>query len=252
MWAQGIAGFDAAGGSNIGSAVGPTIDMGISAIFPNNGITYLSPNISGFSLAGQLRNAQKPGADTATNQNIGNGHSLTANYAMGPLSVGAGMSENKSEAGATSLATALTGNANMKVKGTFIGAGYDLGVAKVNVVYLTSDASGVPTASTINAGGTAWGINGSVPMGQTRLVAGYYTGKSENNNVEDGKATMYHLTGFYDLSKRTSLFANYQSVNNDAKYGANGMLFGLNTGSSVQRFSIGSANAFTVGVRHTF
>jgi predicted porin len=252
MWAQGVAGFDAAGGSNIGSAVSPVIDMGISAIFPNNGITYLSPNISGFSLAGQYRNAQKPGADTATNQNIGNGHSLTANYAMGPLSVGAGMSENKSEAGATALATALTGNANMKVKGTFIGAGYDLGVAKVNVVYLTSDASGVPTSSTINAGGSAWGINGSVPMGQARLVAGYYTGKSETSNVEDGKATMYHLTGFYDLSKRTSLFANYQSVNNDAKHGANGMIFGLNTGSSVQRFSIGSANAFTVGVRHTF
>jgi predicted porin len=251
MWAQGIAGFDAAGGSNIGSAVSPTIDMGISSIFPNNGITYLSPNIGGFSLAGQLRNAQKPGANTAINQSIGNGHSLTANYAMGPVSVGAGMSENRSETVATTQ-TAFTGAANMKVKGTFVGAGYDLGVAKVNVVYLKADASGIPTASTIDAGGSTWGINGSVPMGQIRLVAGYYTGKSESNNVQDGKANMYHLTGFYDLSKRTSLFANYQSVKNDTKYGANGMLFALNQGSSVARSTVGGSNAFTVGIRHTF
>jgi hypothetical protein len=51
------------------------------------------------------------------------------------------------------------------------------------------------------------------------------------------------------------LFANYQSVNNDAKYanvaGA-GMMFGLNTGSAVGRTTIGGASAFTVGVRHTF
>ncbi len=250
MWAQGIAGFDAAGGSNIGSAVGPTIDMGISAIFPNNGITYLSPNIGGFSAAAQYRNAQKPGADTATNQSIGNGHSLTANYAMGPVSVGAGMSENKFES--QDGITALTGAANLKSKGTFVGAGYDMGVAKINVVYLANSISGVPTSSSADVDNTAWGINGSVPMGQIRLVAGYYTGKQKDTNVESAKANMYHLTGFYDLSKRTSLFANYQNVNNDAKFGANGLLFGLNTGSSVGRYTVGGSNAFTVGVRHTF
>ncbi len=251
MWAQGIAGFDAAGGSNIGSAVGPTIDMGISAIFPNNGITYLSPNIGGFSAAAQYRNAQKPGSDTATNRDIGNGHSLTANYAMGPVSVGAGMSENKSEAVATTQ-TAFTGAANIKVKGTFVGAGYDMGVAKINVVYLNSDISGVPTSSSVNVDTSAWGINGSVPMGQVRLVAGYYTGKQKDTNVDSAKASMYHLTGFYDLSKRTSLFANYQNVNNDTRFGADGLMFGLNTGSAVPRATVGGSNAFTVGVRHTF
>jgi predicted porin len=252
MWAQGIAGFDAAGGSNIGSAVGPAIDMGITAVFPNNTMTYLSPNIGGFSAAAQYRNAQKPGANTSTNNNVGNGYSLTANYAMGPVSVGAGMSENKLELGDDTTTTALSGNSNAKIKGTFLGAGYDMGVAKVNVLYLKSDAEGNPTATTINANADAWGVNGSVPMGQIRLVAGYYSAKSKNDNVEDGKATMYHLTGFYDLSKRTSLFANYQNVNNDSKYGQGGMLFALSQGSSVARYTIGSANAFTVGVRHTF
>ena len=251
MWAQGIAGFDAAGGSNIGSAVGPAIDMGITSVFPNNTVTYLTPNISGFSAAAQYRNSQKPGADTATNRDIGNGHSLTANYAMGPLSVGAGMSENKLELAATTHAT-LTGAANGKVKGTFVGAGYDMGVAKINVLYLTSDASGVPTSSTINIDNSAWGINGSVPMGQVRLVAGYYTGKQKTANVDSADASMYHLTGFYDLSKRTSLFANYQNVNNNTRFGANGLMFALNQGSSVARDTIGSSNAFTVGVRHTF
>jgi predicted porin len=119
-------------------------------------------------------------------------------------------------------------------------------------VYLASSLSGLPTASSTDVDNTAWGINGSVPMGQIRLVAGYYTGKQKDTNVDSAKANMYHLTGFYDLSKRTSLFANYQNVNNDAKFGADGMMFGLSTGSSVGRYTVGSSNALTVGVRHTF
>ena len=89
-------------------------------------------------------------------------------------------------------------------------------------------------------------------MGQVRLVAGYYTGKQKTANVVSADASMYHLTGFYDLSKRTSLFANYQNVNNNTRFGANGLMFALNQGSSVARDTIGSSNAFTVGVRHTF
>jgi predicted porin len=252
MWAQGIAGFDAAGGSNIGSAVGPAIDMGITAVFPNNTLTYLSPNISGFSGAGQVRMAQKPGATTASNNSIGNGYSLTGNYAMGALSFGAGLSENNAEVGVDTGTVALTGNSNAKFKGRFFGAGYDMGVAKVNLVYLQSDVEGNPTAATINLKSDAWGLNGSIPLGQVRLVGGYYSGKIQTSGVETANATMYHLTSFYDLSKRTSLFGNYQSTNNDNKYGQGGMMFGLNTGSAVGRYTVGSSSAFTVGIRHTF
>jgi GBP family porin len=251
MWAQGIAGFDAAGGSNIGSAVGPAIDMGITAVFPNNTLTYLSPNISGFSGAGQVRMAQKPGATTAANNYNGNGYSLTGNYAMGALSVGAGLSENKFEQ-APAANAAFTGVSDAKNKGRFFGIGYDMGVAKVNLVFLQADVEGNPNANATNIKRDAWGVNGSIPLGQVRLVGGYYTGTVKTVGVETANSTMYHLTSFYDLSKRTSLFANYQSVNNDAKYAAGGMMFGLNTGSAVPRSTIGGSSAFTVGVRHTF
>jgi predicted porin len=244
FWGQGVAGFDAAGGSNIGSAVGPVINMGLSAIFPQNTITYLSPNIGGFSAAGQIRNADKP-STTVANRSAGDGYSATVNYTMGPVSVGGGLMENK-------LDTTVPANstADQKKTGNFLGAGYDMGVAKINAVYLTAKEEGIPSVGT-TAKLNTWGLNGSVPFGAVTLIAGYYNGNEKNGagtKVGDGK--MYHLTGIYALSKRSSLFANYQSVNNNRSF-AN-TVFGLNTGSNVGTETAGGSNAFTVGLRHTF
>jgi predicted porin len=268
MWAKGVAVFDAAGGSNIGSAVTPVIDLGISNVFNDNAITYHSPDISGFSAHGQYRLASKPGSDNPKGN--GDGYSATALYANGPVSVGGGMSENKTNATSAiglallALDPTLLGNVSLngliasdtKIKGNFIGAGYDLGVAKINAVYMTSEitslgGTNVLLSATDKVKTSTWGINGSIPLGSVKLIAGYYSIDAKENGTEINDSTMFHLSGIYSLSKRTSLFANYQSVKNTNK--ANHIqLIGLNTGSSFRTATLGTASAFTAGIRHEF
>jgi predicted porin len=268
MWANGVAVFDAAGGANIGSAVTPVIDLGISNIFNDNAITYHSPDIGGFSAHGQYRAASKPGADNP--RGYGDGYAATALYVNGPVSVGGGVSENKYSvtsavsAALAALNTTLLGNVSLnnllavdtKVKGSFVGAGYDMGVAKINAVYLTSEFTEINGGNAL-LGATdkpktsTWGINGSLPLGSVKLIAGYYNATGKDTGEEFLDSRMYHLGAIYSLSKRTSLFSNYQNVNNSNK--TNHIpLIGLNTGSSFRTATSGSASAFTVGVRHEF
>jgi predicted porin len=252
MWAQGIAQFDAAGGANIGSAVSPAIDMGLTSVFPKNTVTYLSPNFNGLTVNLQSRMGGKPAsnADDAYLNKLGDGYSGTALYSAGAMTVGAGVSENKAMSFAdTEDTTDNTSGTATRTRGLFVGAGYDLGVAKVNVLFMEAKLKDMSDNSVIGKQDTL-GVNGVVPFGATRLVAGYYTTKSKDDaGVKNGKGTMFHLTGFYDLSKRTSVFANYQSVKN-----SDDTVFpmGLNTGSAVRTLTNGTASAITVGVRHSF
>jgi hypothetical protein len=177
-WGNGVAGFDVTGGSNLGSAVASTLNLQTSKVFVDNSIHYVSPNLSGLTLAATyVVNDSSTGA-TIANAMKGD-KSATANYSINGVRLGAGYMKSN-----------LT-------KGYFFAAGYDFGFANVNAIY--QDATDA----------NSYGVNAAVPLvGALSATAGYYT--DAGNTFLKGKGSSTNLGLIYALSKRTRLFANYQ------------------------------------------
>lgn len=218
FWGNGVAAYDVTGGSNVGSAVSSVLNLGTSKIFVDNSIKYVSPSISGVTVA-----ATYVVNDSATGATIASAtkgdYSATANYAAGPIGVGAGYMKSD------------------LAKGYFVAAGYDAGVAKINAIFQSTD--GVYYAGTARS----TGVNAAVPLtGELTLTAGYYKDSGAGTYLyQDGSSTQAGL--IYALSKRTKLFANYQHTTGG---------IGLNTGLSTPTASSGVGSAYTVGLGHSF
>jgi predicted porin len=218
FWGNGVAAYDVTGGSNVGSAVASVLNLGTSKIFVDNSIKYVSPSISGVTVAATyVVNTSSTGATIASATE--GDYSATANYAAGPVGVGAGLMKSD-----------LT-------KGYFIAGGYDAGVAKINAVF--QRAENVATGLTARTAG----VNTAVPLsGELTLTAGYYKDSGDGAVVYGaGSSTQAGL--IYALSKRTKLFANYQHTTG---------VVGLNLGLSTPTASAGVGSAYTVGLGHAF
>lgn len=218
FWGNGVAAFDVTGGGNMGSSVDAVLKLNLSPVFSANSIQYVAPTIGGLNVAAtyQLNDSATAKADAT--------YSVAALYAAGPVSAGAGYAE-----------TAGVLNANTPTKGYFVGAGYDAGVAKINALYMSSK----PTAAG-SVDSTVWGLNAGVPVSAAvMLTAGYY-----DYDMAGTSAKVTSIGAKYALSKRTTLFANYQNA-------TSGTVIGLNTGTTSPA-STAAGNAFTVGVGHSF
>jgi predicted porin len=175
----------------------------------SNSIHYSSPKIGGVSgTASYGFGEDKTAALSATNNT-----SLQANYAQGPLMVGA----------AYQKATSQTVNSD--IEHNLVGASYDLGVAKLTGSYQTAKIN-VTKDKEYQFGVT-------VPMGAVTLSAGYADSQSKTSGVTlNGSG--YALIAVYDLSKRTSVYGGYESTKVQA------------TGTETK------VSNMAVGVRHTF
>jgi len=216
-YAAGVFGFDVTGAHNMGSSVSSLLFQGTSGVFVDNAIGYTTPTMSGLSASGTYINADTQGGCPGGACAKGD-YSAVANYSDGALSIGGGYSKRKAE--------------GMAGSGKFGGIGYDFGVAKVNLLYQTSDLNGSST-----------GVNASLPItGALTLWAGYYKDKVGNEGGVEGTTTA--ITALYTLSPRTRLFANIQSTTGDTT---------LNKGtSSTGAVADAGSKATTVGVAHSF
>jgi len=216
LWGNAAGAFDVTGGDNMGSFVGSVINKSASSIFGDNMIKYVSPNINGLNIG--LSYYGQTSAASAVGTTTKNDYSLGATYGIGALSLGAGYGNRTVAGGAGRV--------------TFLGAGYDLGIAKVNAVYL----------DTANLGSTT-GFNVGAPVpGFAALSAhvGYY--KDSGNGANDGSSTQ--VGAKYALSKRTTLFANYQTTTGG---------YNTSVGLSDANYTAAAAGtAFTFGVGHSF
>lgn len=155
-----------------------------------NSVSYTTPTISGFSASVQstLSNASR----------VNERQVMSLNYANGPLALQFLQSKNSAN-------TAADGGSitDVKGKGTSIGASYDFGVAKLNVVNaVTENASGTKTADITS-------INASVPMGAYTILAGYAKAKTGTGyTATAANDTKTALGVNYALSKRTTLGAD--------------------------------------------
>jgi len=171
------------------------VKYGTSLVRMDNSINYTSPSFAGVTVrASMVQKDDNGGTKGATD--------ISVVYANGPLTLAASSADNGLAEG----------------KGSFVGAAYNLGMAKVFVNSVK--ATGTPAVAAKDAvaavpgnAGTAavtakdavkgldytsFGV--SVPFGATTLQADYRTAKDKADDT-------YVLSAQYALSKRTSLTA---------------------------------------------
>lgn len=203
----------------------------------SNGLTYISPNFSGFTVRAQY-GAAGANAETSVStnaagtldENTGRRYSLMGQYANGPLSAALAYTNLKATSVAGgAAATSRTGSV------TQLGASYDFGVAKLAGTYNTGK-----DGAALNTTYRAYQLGVSVPFGP--LVPFITFGRAYSN--KDGVANrvadirQQQIGVRYSLSKRTTAYAFYGQSTDDAATVANNFLY--------------KDSKTMVGVMHTF
>ncbi len=161
----------------------------------NNSVAYSSPNMGGFSVSGMWA----PGEDKVPGvSSAGQNYGLMANYANGPIGVGAVWQSNK----VGGVGTKATTN-------YLLGGSYDLGAAKLYGQYEGTNNKGA------NSKDNGWQLGAVIPLGGPSLMVSYASEKTKTAGVKvsDGKALS--LMAQYPLSKRTYVYAAYLGGEND-------------------------------------
>ena len=202
----------------------------LSSVRRDNGITYTTPDMSGFSAKVQLA-PTKTVTDVTTGAGTKSGGAgFNVAYASGPLYVGLGYETDK--------ATNLLTNAYSKVDGLVLGASYDVGSFKLMGNYTTNKT----TASTFGSQSVKineFNLAAAVPLGNASFLAGLGKTKAKLAGESSSGDVEWLLGVNYSLSKRTMVFA---------RAGKN-----LTAGAaSSNTLSVAEAKRTAVGLAHTF
>ena len=187
------------------------------------GITYLTPNMSGFT--GQLQYAFGGVAGAAGD---GATTGLQLMYANGPVAVGLGYSTAGGTAASPNTGTLMT-----------LGGTYDFGMVKLGLGYQKEGAATNGSAFAVNfTDATAYGVT---IMGNLGAFKPYL--KFGNRTVSGGTfggmtvAQMVDIGTTYNLSKRTAIYADYTVDTSPGQTGA---------------IAISNPTQFQLGIQHTF
>ena len=178
------------------------------------------------------RSAAVTPAAAGTSPSYDDAYGLSADYANGPLAVGAVYQVSKGNS--------FTGNSS-KQKEWGVGGSYDFGIVKLAASYQDAES----LANTNNNDADLWQVGVIVPVGAAGNVHLAY-GEVDFDNANKTGAESYTLAYTHAVSKRTTAYAGWNRTTNDS----NASKFGLvptvstNTGDD--------SDIFTVGVRHTF
>jgi predicted porin len=207
----------------------------VSAVRSDNSIKYVSPNFSGLTVSLYTAAKQTKAIATTANQSTSFSTSMGAfdmqgtneigvNYANGPIAASfSNLKQNYKDVGTGSTVSTVN---------TF-GANYTMGAAKLFALYQTNETD---TKSTDNK---YMSVSASYAMGATTVMA--QAGSLENKSGQ--KSDMTSLGANYALSKRTTVYARYENIDDKAGVVAN-------PGSLT---TVGSKRTRTgLGVIHTF
>lgn len=207
------------------TAAGGTLASGELGLDVANVIRYTSPTMSGFSFqAGHATNNSTAVVDgKATISDI------YLAYEQGPLGIYAGYT---TQDGATSVA---------EKDFMTVGAKYDLGFMSLGYSYSQGDASATTEEKTKTHIASA-----AVPLGNG-FTAHAVLGSAKLDKTTNGDGSGYTLAVTKAMSKRTTLYGAYTSVNSDA-----GASFSM-TGVTANTTTAGKdPSAITLGVSHSF
>ena len=173
---------------------------------PANSFYYATPSVSGFSGAFSYSLGEDkvtPGTVTGDASSI---TSLHFKYEAGPLYAGFAYQSE-------SLQLVAKPN-DLSTDYTRLNATYDLGVAKLLAAY----GHVVNVNSVKDAEATEWTIGADYPVTSTLILSGGYARSNHNDIMASGAAGLSSATnkvisfgGSYSLSKRTSIYAGYES-----------------------------------------
>lgn len=191
-------------------------------------IRYISPRVGGFAVEVGVK---LPSEEASTAKNAVEGQQgVFASYIQGPLGIYAGTSRN------TKASTA-----DGKRTYDAVGLTYDFGVARVG--FLSSKAD---TSSTDNLKDAKQNIlNVAVPMGSGMTIRAAYMNAKEGGTAND-KADGYSLVLQKDMSKRTTVYAQYTSVDNESAATRSW------AGTTQSGSAAGDPTAMMIGVSHSF
>ena len=233
-----------------------------------NVVAYIAPAFSGLTLA----IATATGAEVPQANNVkGNAWSLAALYGAGPINVNFGYqtitlgtagsgtlaagTQNAAGSGLMGLGAAASTAAfvNAKTNAWKLGGSYDFGQGSVNAVYekLTFTPNGGSDA--LNEGN--WYLSGKFNINANDAIKAAYTSAGKNNNLTTAQVAntgAHQFTVGYDhsLSKRTTVYALYSKLSNDAL--AN-YTFSQSTSAANANGGVGSApSVFSLGMKHSF
>lgn len=200
-----------------------------SQVRVSNQVSYLTPNIGGFSGSVQyfLGENSQTGAPT---EDDGTGYAWRASYAAGPLSLGIGTSKTKYSA---------LGDAESMI----LGGSFNFGVATVMGHYTRDELGG--TAAATRAKGDGFLIGANMPVGAGLIRTSFSTYEVDLGAGRKPKAKKFALGYVHNLSKRTAAYTTLARLKNSG--GAAGTLGGATTAGANQ-----SSTGYEVGLRHSF
>ena len=210
-------------------------------------VAYISPAMSGFT--GAI--AYSAGAETASTaaQIKGGAWSLAGLYGDGPLN--ASLAYQVIDVGTTGTGGMAAGTlpagvvAGDKVKAWKLGGGYTMDAITVNAVYEKTSN----TLAGASAGGqTNFYLGGKYSFGSDAIKLAYTRAGDVQATTNTG-AKQWAVGYDHSLSKRTTLYALYTSVNNDTT-----AAYGLTTVSTGGAAGVASQDpsAISFGMKHTF
>lgn len=242
----------------------------------DNAIKYVSPEFSGFTLglvyAGKNTKTTSEGMNDEQSRDTSNWISLGANYAKGPLVIGASFDrfrtnfrEKDAEIKGTTHMWNLFGSYDFDVVKLHLGYGQIRGATANDIIVekgpastglnsafnkftvVTGSASaarGLNYAETDGYRQQAWMVGMTTPVGDLGKVLFSYQGSATKNKEEafDGakaRLNIYSLAYLHTLSKRTNLYAI-------ASYGAGRLKFDHQENVKLKSTFIG------VGMQHLF
>ncbi|MBK6470662.1 MAG: porin [Betaproteobacteria bacterium] len=192
-----------------------------TAVRTNNQIMYFLPAMGG------LYGSINVGAGEGTGDKYVGGR---LGYAAGPFNVGGAY--GKSERGAGEIET-------MSVTGSF-----NMGFATLLAGYENSEYTSGATSNDIDLITVAM----TMPLGKGTLKAQYTKADSSSANFD---ATMFGVGYVYNLSKRTSLYTSYGSIDNGGNKTAGGNYTAGSAGPAGM-FRGEKSTGYEFGITHTF
>lgn len=223
---------------NTVAAVGNLVEKYLT-VRANQSLTFDSASFGGFDFGLQYAfgdgfgYTQAATATTAATYQTTGEYNLRARYIGGPLKV------------SVEYLHVNDANGNAKTKDTRISGAYDFGVAQLFGIY----GQNSPDSSTVAASNPKYKyflIGGAVPLGAGSLRASYVRLKDDTTSAAN--ASQYGIGYWYSLSKRTTLYANYAHISNDAN-----ALYTVGVGNDAPKGPTGSSSSgFMVGMKHTF
>jgi len=228
-----------AGTAGLVAAEGETATgtAGARSVRVNNSLQYLTPSFNGFSGSLQWAKRNDEGLPVAVASNTAGFVGLGIKYNNGPLNVHFVNEQiTMSSQGGAHANTGASAIANEKITHNMLTGNYKIGPATIYAGW-TSSKNNQTTGAVTDTNARSWnlGLKWQV-MGNLALAANVL--RVDDKTATDRDRNMNAVGLDYDLSKRSAIYARYESGDNDR--------------SSATGNGVGGFSRYQVGLRHAF